>query len=201
MIGAALGAQECVRCNGDGTAYDEHTRTHAAKCRACNGTGHRQHSEPVAAQGSMPWLGALGALVSAAGSRHLSEEDQHRAVSKAHTELFDILRGAALRATPKPEAAECETCGDSGWLGGPSYSQPDEGGVSCPDCDKPEAAGALAGEGGKAGHANAGDPCPVCPAYLNPRPKLVGVFVPYDNVTRLHCEKCGAGSYGLVGRG
>lgn len=29
----------------------------------------------------------------------------------------------------------CETCGDRGWIGGPSYREPDEGGVQCPDCN------------------------------------------------------------------
>ncbi len=28
----------------------------------------------------------------------------------------------------------CPTCGGTGWIGGPSYQQPDEGGECCPDC-------------------------------------------------------------------
>jgi len=29
----------------------------------------------------------------------------------------------------------CETCGGTGWIGGPSYYDPGEGGEPCPDCD------------------------------------------------------------------
>ncbi len=39
-----------------------------------------------------------------------------------------------LCGEPEPAPA-CLTCGDSGWIGGPSYSQPDEGGEPCPDCN------------------------------------------------------------------
>lgn len=47
------------------------------------------------------------------------------------------------------------------------------------------------------GHARVGDTCPACPAYESPRPKLVAVPVPGCGFSRLNCEKCGAGSYGL----
>ena len=33
------------------------------------------------------------------------------------------------------EARICRTCDGHGMIGGPSYSQPDEGGEPCPDCD------------------------------------------------------------------
>jgi hypothetical protein len=33
-----------------------------------------------------------------------------------------------------PGAVPCETCNDNGLIGGPSYAQPDEGGVPCPEC-------------------------------------------------------------------
>ena len=40
----------------------------------------------------------------------------------------------------------CMTCGGSGWIGGPSYYAPDEGGEECPDCALPPVAGeAVAG--------------------------------------------------------
>ncbi|WP_233154808.1 dATP/dGTP pyrophosphohydrolase domain-containing protein [Candidimonas nitroreducens] len=39
---------------------------------------------------------------------------------------------AAIRALKSRPA--CQTCGGSGWIGGPSYYQPDEGGEPCPDC-------------------------------------------------------------------
>lgn len=29
----------------------------------------------------------------------------------------------------------CLTCGDIGWIGGPTYSDPGESGVECPDCN------------------------------------------------------------------
>lgn len=35
--------------------------------------------------------------------------------------------------TPDPLACDC--CGGSGWIGGPSFYQPDEGGYPCPDCE------------------------------------------------------------------
>lgn len=37
-------------------------------------------------------------------------------------------------------AAKCLTCGGSGWLGGPSFYNPGEGGESCPDCAAPPSA-------------------------------------------------------------
>ena len=37
----------------------------------------------------------------------------------------------AVRA---PQPAKCLTCGGSGWLGGPSYYNPGEGGEPCADC-------------------------------------------------------------------
>ncbi|MGX6999870.1 hypothetical protein [Caballeronia sp. KNU42] len=33
----------------------------------------------------------------------------------------------------------CATCNGNGMIGGPSYSQPDEGGEPCPDCNSPAA--------------------------------------------------------------
>jgi hypothetical protein len=38
-----------------------------------------------------------------------------------------------LCGEPTPAPA-CTTCGDSRWIGGPSYYAPDEGGEPCPDC-------------------------------------------------------------------
>lgn len=37
---------------------------------------------------------------------------------------------------PRP-VPTCETCNGNGMIGGPSYYQPDEGGVPCPDCAAP----------------------------------------------------------------
>lgn len=39
---------------------------------------------------------------------------------------------------PAP-AAKCETCNDNGLIGGPSFYDPGEGGVPCPDCSAPAA--------------------------------------------------------------
>lgn len=44
---------------------------------------------------------------------------------------------------PIPAAPPCETCNGNGMIGGPSYREPDEGGVPCPDCNS---AGAAQGE-------------------------------------------------------
>jgi len=41
----------------------------------------------------------------------------------------------ALLALPQP--LPCATCNDNGIIGGPSYSDPGEGGVPCPDCTTP----------------------------------------------------------------
>jgi len=50
----------------------------------------------------------------------------------------------ATQATMRLEAgappAACSTCNDQGIIGGPSYSQPDEGGEPCPDCAQHAAA-------------------------------------------------------------
>jgi len=35
------------------------------------------------------------------------------------------------------KAATCKTCCDHGFIGGPSYYAPDEGGEPCPDCNPP----------------------------------------------------------------
>jgi len=46
--------------------------------------------------------------------------------------------------TPRPSwvdggaglhSRKCATCGGSGWIGGPSYYSPDEGGKACPTCE------------------------------------------------------------------
>lgn len=39
-------------------------------------------------------------------------------------------QGRAITPTPV-----CATCNGHGMIGGPSYSQPDEGGEPCPDCN------------------------------------------------------------------
>ncbi|MEG0966749.1 MAG: hypothetical protein RSG92_15375 [Pseudomonas sp.] len=39
---------------------------------------------------------------------------------------------ALIDASPK--GGSCTTCNDNGLIGGPSFYQPDEGGVPCPDC-------------------------------------------------------------------
>ncbi|WP_312237354.1 hypothetical protein [Stenotrophomonas sp.] len=43
---------------------------------------------------------------------------------------------AALAATGKQQVGEdCLTCNDRGWVGGPTFSDPAEGGMQCPDCN------------------------------------------------------------------
>lgn len=42
----------------------------------------------------------------------------------------DILEARAA----SPQTAICATCNGHGMIGGPSYREPDEGGVPCPDC-------------------------------------------------------------------
>lgn len=44
---------------------------------------------------------------------------------------------AMLAAAPTPPA--CASCGGKGWIGGPSFYSPGEGGGPCPDCDTPPA--------------------------------------------------------------
>ncbi len=41
-----------------------------------------------------------------------------------------------IAARLRGEAAQCQTCNGHGLIGGPSYAQPDEGGVPCPDCSQ-----------------------------------------------------------------
>jgi hypothetical protein len=43
----------------------------------------------------------------------------------------------ATPPTARPEVEKCETCGGNGIIGGPSFREPDEGGVPCPDCSVP----------------------------------------------------------------
>jgi hypothetical protein len=43
----------------------------------------------------------------------------------------------ALAAAPGEGSGECATCNGVGIIGGPSYREPDEGGVPCPDCSTP----------------------------------------------------------------
>ena len=38
------------------------------------------------------------------------------------------------RAAPAAQVT-CATCNGNGWIGGPSYREPDEGGIECPDCN------------------------------------------------------------------
>lgn len=41
-----------------------------------------------------------------------------------------------LAATGKQQVGEkCLTCSGRGWVGGPTYSDPAEGGMQCPDCN------------------------------------------------------------------
>ncbi len=44
-----------------------------------------------------------------------------------------MQRGLPPISMPAPLACDC--CGGTGWIGGPSYYQPDEGGEPCPDCE------------------------------------------------------------------
>jgi len=56
----------------------------------------------------------------------------------AHTDTFYAWQGyqAALAATGKQQVgAKCLTCNDRGWVGGPTFSDPAEGGMQCPDCN------------------------------------------------------------------
>lgn len=49
-----------------------------------------------------------------------------------------LLREDVLRALAQPaESAPCATCNGHGMIGGPSYQDPGEGGVPCPDCAQP----------------------------------------------------------------
>lgn len=41
-----------------------------------------------------------------------------------------------VAATAQP--VHCQTCNDTGMIGGPSFYAPDEGGVPCPDCSQPD---------------------------------------------------------------
>lgn len=55
-----------------------------------------------------------------------ARENRSRAVLALESEV-QRLRNANL-------PAKCATCGGSGWIGGPSYYNPGEGGEPCPDC-------------------------------------------------------------------
>lgn len=52
----------------------------------------------------------------------------------------------ALSQTTQPQAAKCGTCNDEGLIGGPTFSDPGEGGVPCPDCTPPAATPAAPSE-------------------------------------------------------
>lgn len=54
----------------------------------------------------------------------------------------EMIRAALLRfgsGQPAASAEPCKTCGGSGWIGGPSYYDPGEGGEPCSDCVAPVA--------------------------------------------------------------
>lgn len=52
--------------------------------------------------------------------------------------LLDMADRAALAQQPSAQDHKCQTCGGRGWIGGPSYRQPDEGGEPCPECERRE---------------------------------------------------------------
>lgn len=46
--------------------------------------------------------------------------------------LENLVAGYSTDAEQQP--VKCRTCNDQGMIGGPSYREPDEGGIPCPDC-------------------------------------------------------------------
>lgn len=88
------------------------------------------------------------------GGRH------HRAVVAAHKALEDYdaqVQSTAAQPSAKDGVRGCEWCNGTGWLGGPSYAQPDEGGVECTHCNGlSEEATTAAGlvDGGELAHAH-----------------------------------------------
>lgn len=65
--------------------------------------------------------------------RHLFV-DNHPRVHDGY--VSDGRRGSAQESPFDlvADVPECETCNDHGMIGGPSFSDPGEGGVPCPDC-------------------------------------------------------------------
>lgn len=46
-----------------------------------------------------------------------------------------VIEQLLATPSPTPQDAACLTCSGNGWIGGPSFYAPDEGGEPCPDCN------------------------------------------------------------------
>lgn len=62
--------------------------------------------------------------------------------------IAPTLQGAREWVESAAPTPACQTCNDNGMIGGPSFYQPDEGGVPCPDCT-PSPAPAQPGQEGE----------------------------------------------------
>jgi len=58
---------------------------------------------------------------------NLPETDPRRDFIRQASELLALIDAS-------PKGGSCATCNDNGLIGGPSFYQPDEGGIPCPDC-------------------------------------------------------------------
>ncbi|WP_322997901.1 hypothetical protein [Castellaniella sp.] len=104
------------------------------------------HASPVAQEPLMPWRGHWGAIDAKALSTAqeialMWGADRSQFVSRIQIAVIEamlwmqdgVAAPVAARAQPSAQA-KCQTCGGRGWVGGPSYYTPDEGGEPCPDC-------------------------------------------------------------------
>lgn len=70
-------------------------------------------------------------------NRFLATDAGKETVRRACATKSDRAQGVQLKANGG-DAQQCATCNGTGWLGGPSFYEPGEGGVQCPDCDNLE---------------------------------------------------------------
>lgn len=90
-------------------------------------------SEPVEAVDPATLFEGWNSVLIDAGEIFANSTDQ-RIVSRA-SRIVTWLK-AHKPAPEQPGKSEaCTPCGGTGWLGGPTYREPDEGGEQCPDCD------------------------------------------------------------------
>lgn len=109
-------------------------------CNECGGSGAGGLYEDDCSQNSssqpVAWMAADGRVASVATKRNSMPQPSREAFCIP----LGIINTVEHRLdTPAASAETCKTCGGSGWIGGPTYYQPDEGGESCPDCAAPVA--------------------------------------------------------------
>lgn len=99
----------------------------------------RAASRAPVAVGVEPGLEAIGRWEQTPSGHWEQYDDQEHRISMSVSPPGGAGGSVGAQSVPLGggEVQKCSTCGGSGWLGGPSYYNPGEGGEPCADCENP----------------------------------------------------------------